>query len=614
MKRQVLISPQEVQNALTSLNKDIIAFDTETTHLKFAIQQIIGISLCDGTSCYYIDLYESQFLQEIMYCLREFFKNVKTLVAHNAPFDLAILYKYGIPFEHCELFDTQVAVHLIDENNPTGLKYCASTYLGVETKDYDEIIGLGVHSRQFYEYALNDAEWTYNLMLIFRKKLMEEDLVELFRNIEMPFQFVLVQLKTTGLLIDKDRVQKTIEELREHKIKLMKEMYDKLGVNYNIQKTFYGTNTIVGNINFSSPQQLSKILFEDLKLEPVERTDKGYPSVGKKTLQHYSEHDFVSVLNKYKIVDKLLHTFFEPINDYIDYDGRIRPNFNDTGTATGRLSCTAPNVQQLPKVNKILPIDVRGCFICPSGFKMIACDYSSQELRVIAKLSKDENMIEGFKKGMDMHLMTANRVFDLGLGTEELITTHPNYEINKEKYKDERNKAKIVNFGYAYGKGAYGFAKDFGTDEDDAEEFLKKYTDAFPGIEEAREECNMQVDEFGEVTCMSGRKRHFTKIENGDWSGYPRKAYRQAFNFLIQGYSSDMIRMAMNAVYSKFKNYPEFELKAIATVHDEAVYQVREEFAEDAAKMIKGCFENVVSWDFPIEADISIGNSYGEVK
>jgi len=614
MKRQVLISPQEVQKALCTMNKDIIAFDTETTHLKFAIQQIVGISLCDGSHCYYIDLHESQFLQEILYCLREFFKNVKTLVAHNAPFDLAILYKYGIPFEHCELFDTQVAVHLIDENNPTGLKYCASTYLGVETKDYEEVVGLGVHSRQFYEYALNDAEWTYNLMLILRKKLMEEDLVDLFRNIEMPFQFVLVQLKTTGLLVDKDKVVKTIEELREHKLKLMKEMYEKLGVHYNIQKTFYGTNMIVGKINFSSPQQLSKILFEDLKLEPVERTEKGHPSVGKKTLQHYSDHEFVSVLNKYKIVDKLLHTFFEPINDYIDYDGRIRPNFNDTGTATGRLSCTAPNVQQLPKVNKALPIDVRGCFICPPGFKMIACDYSSQELRVIAKLSKDENMIEGFKKGMDMHLMTANRVFDLGLGTEELITTHPNYEINKEKYKDERNKAKIVNFGFAYGKGAFGFAKDFGTDEDEAAEFLKKYTDAFPGIEEAREECNRQVDEFGEVTCMSGRKRHFEKIVNGDWSGYSRKAYRQAFNFLIQGYSADMIRMAMNTVHSKFKNYPEFELKAIATVHDEAVYQVKEEFADDAAKMIKDCFENVVAWDFPIEADISIGNSYGEVK
>ncbi len=296
----------------------------------------------------------------------------------------------------------------------------------------------------------------------------------------------------------------------------------------------------------------------------------------------------------------------------VEIDGRVRPNFKDTGTKTGRLSCNNPNLQQLPKVNKEFPIDTRKCFTVPNGHKMITCDYSGQELRVLAQITGDPALIDTFNKGKDMHLSTANDFFNLGIDEEDLYEGSPKIEDLKEFYKDERNKAKTINFGMAYGKGAYGFSQDFNISEEEAQDILDKYFAALPKVKKAIDTCHKNVTEQGWVETMTGRRRHFSKIEKNGWTGYPKKAYRESFNFLIQGFSADMIRIAMNRVYEKAP--PEWGLKAIATVHDEAVYKVRDEHVEAAKVFIKEQFEKAVNFCIPVVADVGVGTTYSEAK
>lgn len=616
MIRKVLITPGEVVAELSTMNPSVLAFDTETTHLDYLAQGWVGLSMTDGQKVVYIDFLHNQMRHEIYEYLKQFFSKVKVLVGHNLPFDLALLDKYGIPYKHCELFDTQVAFHLLnEESRETGLKHLAFTYLGAETKDYKTVEAEGVHSAEFYNYALNDAEWTWKLMVYFKEQLKAEDgLLKLFREVEMPFVRVLVQMRIEGVLVDQDRVAATLKELQVAKLDVTKEIYKYLNEPFQIQHDLFMGKQFVGDINLSSPQQLATILFDRLKLEPIEKTPGGERSVGKLTLDKYKGHDFVKLLTRYKIIDKLISGFFKPLPEFLSPDGKVRPSFHNCGTATGRLSCSRPNLQQLPKVNKHFPIQTRACFVAPTGHKIISCDYSGQELRILAKLSMDEGLMKAFREGQDLHMVTANKMFELGIPDEQLFANHPGFDQLKEKYKHERDKAKIINFGIAYGKGAFGFSKDFGIDETEAQEFLDRYNSAFPGIEEARQTCVKEIERVGEVSTMFGRKRRFKKEKRDNWTGYIRKVFRQAFNFLIQGFAADMVRVAMVRVYSAAQKYPEYEIKAIGTVHDEAIYTCREEYVEAAMKLIKEQFEGVVQWEFPIVAEVSYGDNYGEAK
>ncbi|MCK5017342.1 MAG: hypothetical protein KAS32_09775, partial [Candidatus Peribacteraceae bacterium] len=315
---------------------------------------------------------------------------------------------------------------------------------------------------------------------------------------------------------------------------------------------------------------------------------------------------------------------------HLEEDGRVRPSFRDTGTATGRLSCSQPNLQQLPKglclscgeeLDKCKcgftgNLPVRECFIVEEGMTMITCDYSGQEVAVAAQQSKDPTLIDALNKGQDMHLRIANQFYNLGIPEEELYKTHPEFNNHKHKFHLERTRAKTITFGLMYGKGAYGFAKDFDIPEDEAQGIVDKYFDSMPMLKEAIEKAHREIDETGMVTSMAGRKRHFEpeiNIYTGE-SGYNGKAYRQAFNFLIQGFSADMMRRAMIKVRELGNQNPDWGLKTIATVHDEAVYEVRTEYKDDAGRAIKTAFEGVVNFVVPVTGDVSMGQNYWEAK
>ena len=916
MDKETLTHAADVNRWMLEHKTDVISFDTETSDLQYSVLQLEGISICNGTSSLYIDLFENPEFDRIIELLRLFFKSVEIVIGHNLVFDLKVLHKYGIDCNHCQLYDTMVADHLIDENRRHGLKFLAGTILGEETIEYEKA-SVDKHSETFYNYAHNDTIWTWRLMQYSKPKLCEQGLLELFRNIEMPFLFSLVEAATEGVLVDLYKVEQTTIKLQKEIEDLTIKMLDILQEDYDLQLDLEGHSTIVSSINFNSSIDLAKILFEKLNLPVTETTPSGKPSVGKKTLYNLKgQHEFVTLLEQYKIAQKLLSSFFLPLPGLVEDDDKVRPNFLDCGTKTGRLSCNNPNLQQLPRVNKTLAYDTRECFIAPKGYKMIACDYSGQELRVLTEITKDPVLVSTFNEDKDMHLATAKDFFNLDIPKEALHTTHPDNEKYKEMYKDERNKAKCfhpntevltkegwkkivdittdteiiqaipergwcklewanpievftqyhdskklislenegtslqvtpdhrmlafnhrrehyvttpqefgkarywcnagylpndrpidltepnfiklivatqadgsytktnirfgftkerkikrmdailssypktqwsktiqknmttfrivgnlcqrikrtlpektfdyslldlgftqigifinelkywdshqnkfkrsftystkqeinadvvqslcsvnqrksykryngkcwvlsikdhatsrgenlkikeveftdkvsclsvpstfvlvryngkttitgqtINFGIAYGKGAFGFSKDFGISEEEAQGILDKYFGALPGVKKAIEDCDRQVKTKGFVRSLTGRYRRFQAKEVDGYSFYPKSSFRQAFNFLIQGYSADMIRMAINKVYKGLKK--EWDCKLIMTVHDEAVYTVKEEYAKDAAKYIKETFESAVELCIPLKADVSIGKTYSEVK
>lgn len=611
MKRSIIKTSLDFKEFLNTF-KGTFSFDTETTDLNYTRLEMEGFSLCDGASACYVDLIDNPEQHELLLQLKELFSNAKTIIAHNIVFDLKVLHKYGITCQHLKIYDTMIADHLLDEYRSHSLKNLSAELLYKKTIKYEEAEKAGHQSDLFYEYAINDAVWTWELCLWQQPHMKEQNLVKLFRDIEMPFQFVLLEMEVTGVLVDLDLVSKTAEDLREKSETLISELLDILGERPVIQATLTGGVTLQSPINFNSTKVLADIMFNKLGLNQVETTPSGNPAVGKNTLWALKDkHPFVSKLLDYRIVQKLLTAFFEPLPGFVDGDGRVRPQFIDTGTKTGRLACRKPNLQQLPKANKDMGIDTRACFVVPKGYKMIACDYSGQEVRVMAQVSKDPTLVSSLNNGYDMHLAVANKFYNLGIPEEALNSTHSEHEAFKDKFKDERTKAKTITFGLAYGKGAFGFSKDFGISEEEAQKIVDDYFNGMPGLRDAIDNAHKELETNGSVTSMAGRKRRFTPNEQGY---YPGQAFRQSFNFLIQGFSADMIRKAMVLVCEEAKKYPDWDLKTIATVHDESVYQVKEEYVDKAMDMIKEQFEQAVKFIVPVVADVSMGDNYGEAK
>lgn len=636
MKKTIVTTPEEATQILTSYDFKQTSFDVETTGRRYEdrwvhgggygrTQQPTGISFCNGQQAIYIDTCEwtREDLEPVLEVLRKRWAvnkaKDKTIIAHNIPFDMGALYKYGIKLWGAEWFCTMTAAHLIGETDKKSLKKQAQKLLGeTETKSWEEA---KTDRKTFHEYALNDAIWSWELAQRQSRILRAEGLETLFRTIEMPYQVILMQMEVCGIPVDKEKITRIRGELETALDEATKDLLEYLGEHYHYGKECTvrcrieckkHRRKLLSPINFNSHQQIADILFDRLGLEVVEYTANDNPSTGRATLEHYSNHPFVKLLRKYKVINKLLTAFFKPLPQYIDKDGRVRPNFKNTGTVTGRLSCAEPNMQQQPKKNDLFPVETRSCFIAPEGYKMLTADYSGQEVCVLAHVSQDEKLIRALENGYDLHLAIARDFLDLDIPEEALSKTHPEYQKYKDKYSKERGRAKTITFGLSYGKSAYGFAKDFDITEDEGQQILDDYFERFPGVKKAIDECKETVDKQGEVTQHYGRKRRFSKNR---WGGYDDRAYRQAFNFLIQSPSADMIRQAsINVLHEQIRN-PEWGLRQVATVHDENVYLVKEEYLEPASEAVEKAFLKATnSFSVPFGVDLGVGDDYAQAK
>lgn len=625
MNEEILYTIEQVKDFFDRFNAEEFTYDTETlpttshpkSALRYSEQLISGISFCDGDSACYIPLTDDT-REEILNWLSEYIFDTpnkgkgKKIIAQNIPFDTAVVHKYGICYDRAKWFDTKVASHLLDENTPNGLKYMVEELLGREVAHFDPT--MSHYCQEFYDYGLADAVNTWDIYQLQLPQLFEQELDYLMFNIEMPFQRVLTEMRIQGVDIDLKMLGLQRAILKQDKINLEKQLYEAIGETSELVKDIYGdTISVSGKTNFNSSDQLAKILFEDFGLEVVEETPTGKPKTGKITLDKYKEHPFVQVLSQYKGAEKLLSAFVKPLPEHIEIDGKVRPDFNDTGTRTGRLSCRNPNLQQLadPKKAAYKKINFRENFVAPKGYKMFSADYSGQEIAVMAQLSKDPTLVKSLRNGYDMHLAIANQFYSLDIPEECLSKNHPQYDEYKSKFKVERGQAKTITFGLAYGKGAFGFSKDFGITEDEAQKIVDDYFAGMPLLKEAIDKAHEVVKKTGEVVSAVGRRRRFQPNEQGY---YANSSLRQSFNFLIQGFSADMIRASAVNIWIRKHKHPEWGLKFIMTVHDELNFIVKDEYVDEASKFVKEVMQDTVKFLVPVMSDIEIGTNYGDSK
>ncbi len=299
--------------------------------------------------------------------------------------------------------------------------------------------------------------------------------------------------------------------------------------------------------------------------------------------------------------------FTEKMKGSLSPDGRIRCSFNDTVAATGRLSSSDPNLQNLRKMNVILNVECRSCFIAPKGRSFIVGDYSGQELRVLYLVTQDPTLKEVFDKGLDLHLTTANLLFDLKLTEKQLISGTEEHDEASKKYKNERHKAKNgLVFPVIYGSTAIGISRNIGVPVKEAEKLLEKFLDSYPGIKNGIADCEERIKLYGYVTNHVGRRRRL--------DGFTKRALRQAFNFKIQSYSADMLRLGMINIRQVILKHPEWDAKIVLTVHDEIVIECKDEYIEQAVPLVREAMNSAVDLGIPVETDISVGKVYSQCK
>lgn len=614
MNTTILKTYNEISQWFIKNDISTVSFDTETTSLNYIDMKLLGMSFCNGKEVCYIDLSPGKDAIAIKDLLNfHFMESIQTLIMHNAPFDLKVLYKYGITDPTSDIFDTMTAAHLLDENGPKGLKELALIKLGyTDAIPFSKAIVNGPSSDMFYKYASNDAMWTWELYTKQRVELRTQNLEKLFYNVEMPFQYVLRDLAINGVLVDTDKLSKAQEDVNkllwDTELEIYKTLVD-VNVVHTVTTNLLGEEEICSSLNLDSPKQVSAII-EKLGLDVEYFTDSGQIVTAKYAMEGLkNQHPFIPLMLKYRKLSKLKSSFLDALPRFIDPDGRIRPDFSNIVAVTGRVICSHPNLMTLPRDNKDTPASVRECLIAPEGKKFIVLDYSGQELRVLAIQAHDKKMIEALQEGKDLHLTTAKEMFNLEIPEECLYTNHPEHEFYKNKFKDERDKAKTVNFGISYGKTPMGFAKDWNVPVKEAEDFIEKYFSKFPAIRKAISKCRAYVKNYFRINNLAGRRRRFKLISN--------RAFRQAFNFLIQGFSADISKAGCNNVRRVLLNHLEWAAKFILVVHDEIVIEIKEKYVNEAMPLIKAAAESVFIKELApvgMKADISFGGNYSEAK
>ncbi len=625
MKKIIIKSLNDFDSIRNKLG-DIVSLDTETTSLDYNELEITGISLCDGNLACYIDFTSMHIDDEILIMedLGAILELKSLVIFHNAPFDLKVLFKEGISCTE-DIYCTMTAIHLLNENKSYALKDCAQRVLKVpedQIKSYKEVEEFGHSDVRFYDYAMNDAIWTYQLWEKTASALIKYDLEELFYEIEMPFQFVLRDLEVNGIYLDKKQVEEYNTQLSKIIFDSQTTMLKELNINWMIQKNFVAPSLdkptlrleceieFVSPINFNSTKQLAEILMKRFDCE-LPTTDKGNYQVDDTVIQKYKDSiPFIYQLERLRQANKLKGTYIKKFSE-CEHD-RYIGSFNNCGTVTGRISS---NFQQFPKeMSNDLGINLRNCIVAPPGKNLIVSDYSGQELRGLAHVAQDKVMIDAFNKNKDLHLTTANRCFELGIPEEELYEAHENYKkVRKEFDKDRYNAKNKINFPIAYGTTEYGIANSLGVSTKKAKEFLDKFFETYPGVETAIKSCGNLLREQGFVRTELGRCRRLNSIYSSNKfnSG---KAKRQAFNFLIQGLFADVLRIATARCLKLCYEKPDWGLKLILLVHDEIVFEINKEYTEKAVKAIKEIMEQAYELSVELPVEISYGKIYGEIK
>ncbi len=573
--------------------QDFFCFDTETTGTDAISAQIVGLSIAfkEHEAWYVAMPKEKEGKQRMLEIFRPVFENPSTLkIGQNIKYDILILGNYGIRVEG-NLFDTMIAHYLIQPELRHNMDYLAEIYLGYKTVHIEELIGekgknqknmADLDPQRVYEYACEDADVTLQLKNILEKELDKDGTAPLFRDVEMPLVQVLAYMERNGAMIDPAALSETSRLFTERMKALEGQIFQEAG---GIQ------------FNILSPKQVGEILFERMKIvDKPKKTKTGQYVTSEDVLESLrAEHTIVDLILKYRGLKKLLGTYVDALPQLVNpATGKIHTSFNQTVTATGRLSSSNPNLQNIP-VRDEDGKEVRKAFIPEPGCKFFSADYSQIELRIMAHLSQDQNMIEDFKLGHDIHAATAAKVF---------------HKTIDEVTKSERSKAKTANFGIIYGISAFGLAQRMGVSRTEAKELIENYFKTYSGIKNYMDKSIEDARAKGYIETILKRKRYLPDINshNATVRGF---AERNAINAPIQGSAADIIKIAMIAIYRRFRQ-ENIKSTMILQVHDELNFNVVPGEEQNVETIVIEEMQKAWPMSVPLIADCGWGNNWLE--
>jgi DNA polymerase-1 len=567
-------------------------FDSETTDINPLDAELVALTFSwKKGSGYFIHFPESQ--QEtkaILEIVRPVFENPDTLkIGQNIKFDIQVLANYGIEVKG-PLFDTMIAHYLLEPDMRHNMNLLSETYLGYSPVHIESLIGEKGNSQKnmrsvpvdkLKDYAVEDADVTYQLENVFEPRIKAEGLGDLAHDIEMPLINVLATMERNGVILNLDDLKAITINLREDIISLEKEIYSLAGTEFNI----------------SSPKQLGDILFIRLKLDEKARVTKTKQFItSEEILQRLtSKHPIVDKVLEYRGLKKLLSTYVEALPLLVDKrTGRIHTSFNQAVASTGRLSSNNPNLQNIP-VRDERGREIRKAFVPEKGHIFLSVDYSQIELRLIAHLSKDKSMIADFLSGNDIHAATAAKIFGVEI---------------KDVTREMRSKAKTANFGIIYGISSFGLSERLTIGRKEAKELIDGYFNSYPGVKIYMDESIKKARDAGYVTTMFGRKRYLRDIHSRN-QVVRGNAERNAINAPIQGSAADIIKIAMIRIYNRMRS-ENFLSKMILQVHDELIFEVVISELEKLKELVLYEMSNAVKLDVPLKVDWGTGKNWFE--
>ena len=572
--------------------KEILSLDTETTSTNAIDAELVGLSFSvKEFEAFYIPIPPNrEEALKIVNIFKPAYEDAKILkVGQNIKYDYEILKHYGVEIKGA-MFDTMLAHYLIQPELRHNMDYMAEVYLNYQTIHIDEIIGLrGKNQRSMrdipyvdvYEYACEDADVTLRLKNILEPKLKESNVEKLFWEIEMPLVPVLAEMEMNGVCLDTNALKETSQTFTQRMLEYERQIYELAGETFNI----------------SSPKQVGDILFGKMKIiDKPKKTKTGQYVTSEEILQQLkSKSPIVSAILNYRGLKKLLSTYIDALPKLINpRTGHIHTSFNQAITATGRLSSSDPNLQNIP-VRGEDGKEIRKCFIPEPGCLFFSADYSQIELRVMAHLSGDENMIEVFREGKDLHAATASTIYKKDIS---------------EVTRDERSKSKQANFGIIYGITVFGLAERLEITRDEAKRLIDGYFETFPKVKEYMEAAKEIARQHGYAETIFNRRRYLPDI-NSHNAVVRNFAERNAINAPIQGSAADIIKVAMVRIYNRMKAEG-LQSKMILQVHDELNFSVIPEEKERMERLVMEEMQGAYVLRVPLVADAGWGKNWLE--
>ena len=571
------------------------SFDTETTGLDAVQAGLVGLSFSTvPTVAWYVpvghEVGEQLPVEEVLAAVRPIFESPEiSKCAHNANYDMTILASHGIECQGVD-FDTMVAAHLLSRGQ-LGLKNLSLDVLGQEMTPITNLIGVGKKQVTFDKvgiaeaasYAAADADMTERLRRAFEEPVVREGQSSLMTDMEMPLVPILVTMQRNGIKLDTAGLREMSEDLREQMFQTEEELYKSIG----------------HTVNINSPQQLSDLLFNEIGLPKTKRTKTGYSTDANSLEGLKGLHPVVDQILEYRQVSKLKSTYVDALPDMVNpTTGRVHTSYNQTGSATGRMSSSDPNLQNIP-IRTEMGRQVRRAFVAEGSPDrlLFAADYSQIELRVLAHISQDPGLLEAFHRGEDIHASTASLMFDV-----PLIDVIP----------DQRRVAKVLNFGVIYGLSAHGISQQTGFSREEGASFIETYFAKYPGISEYLERVKVQVRAEQYVETLLGRRRYLPDINSPNFN-VRGGAERMAINMPIQGTAADIMKLAMIRVQNRLDDEG-LQTKMLLQVHDELVFETPKEEMDAINDLVCDEMPAAMDLDVTLKVDTKWGSTWGDME